>query len=462
MNGASGLVIGIDLATSGARVHVVDLEDGGELLRVAAPLPEPRLERGVRVQDAAYATVALELLGRAMTALGARRGEVRAVCITGTSGTVVPVDSDGRPTGAAVLYNDTSTAGLERVIAEAGVTRPAGMLARIGGLVAGGDVTRIASTADVVAAALLGRAVPIDVSHALKAAIDPVLPDWDAVALEAGGIDRTVLPGIVASGTVLGEVAGGPLPEGTLVIAGMTDGCTSQIATGAVGLGSSVGVLGTTLVLKAVASAEVIDTGRGVYSHRSPDGLWWSGGASNVGSASLAALVPSSIGREQESDREAWAAGPAAVALYPLPAVGERFPWAEAAAKATWVGTEPRAEPERMRAVLEGVALVERWGLEVLADRGVAPGTHTVSGGAAASTVWNTLRASALGRPVRVALTRDSGFGAAVLAAAAVTGEPLHALAARFARLGAEIEPDPALVDGLDDRYHALREAIDR
>lgn len=460
MSGDGGLVVGIDLATAGARVHVVDLADGAELVRVSAPLPPPRVHRGVRVQDAAYATVAFELLERAIAELGARRGEVRAMSVTGTSGTVVPVDDQGRPSGVAVLYNDTSAAAIERDVVAAGVTRPAGMLARIGGLVAGGGVVRIASTADVVTAALLGRAVPIDASHALKAAIDPARPEWDAVAIAAAAIDPSVLPPIVAPGSVLGQVGAGPLPAGTLVVAGMTDGCTSQIATGAVGLGSSVGVLGTTLVLKAAASSELIDTARGVYSHRSPDGVWWPGGASNVGSASLAALVPSSVGREQESDREAWLSGPSAAAVYPLPAVGERFPWADAAARASWIGPEPASEPQRVRAVLEGVALVERWGIEVLADGGVPAATHIVSGGAAASTVWNTLRASALGRPVRVALTRDSGFGAAVLAAAAVTGESLDSVARRFARLGAEIEPDATLVEGLDARYRALRAAL--
>lgn len=455
------VAVGVDLATAGARAHAVDVASGVVLARVSADLPAPVVDGPSRRQDPRYAEVAAGLLEALAARLGGRVGEVGAIAVTGTSGTVVPVDSRGRPVGAAVLYNDGTTADAERALAAHGIRRPTGMLVRIAAVLGAAPAgAGVASTAGVVAAALVGASVPMDTSHALKAAIDPAAQRWDDAALQAAGVDAARLPALVAPGAVLGEVAIGPF-AGALVVAGMTDGCTSQIATGAVGVGDSVGVLGTTLVLKAGAAHEVLDAERGIYSHLAPDGVWLPGGASNVGAGSLAALVPGAVGREREFDvRAAEVAG--RVACYPLPFRGERFPWRDAAATAVAVGADwgDLSDAEAYRAVLEGVALVERWSLDVLAGAGVASRRHVLSGGASASARWNGIRAAALGRSVQVAATRDSGFGAAVLAASALRGEPLSVVAAQLAGTGEQVDPDPALARELDRRYAELRAAI--
>lgn len=459
--GADGIVLGIDLATAGVRVHAVQIADGTELARVSADLPAPRTVSGVLEQDPRYAEVALRLLAEVAQVLGGRTAEVRGIAVTGTSGTVVPVDRVGVAVGPAVMYNDASTSSGERALADAGVARPAAMLARIAGVLDRSvEAARVASPADVVTAALIGGSVPMDTSHALKAAVDPAARTWDAEALLVAGVDRGRLPALVAPGSALGAVAAGPF-RGAVVVAGMTDGCTSQIATGAVGVGDTVGILGTTLVLKAGAGADVVDIGRGVYSHLSPDEVWLPGGASNVGAGSLAALVPDAAG-PRVWQRLAASTSPSRIAVYPLPRVGERFPVADAELTLTAVGGDwPPGRADAVRAIIEGVALVERWSLDVLADLGVASDRHVLSGGASASTLWSTVRASALGRTVRVAESRDSGFGAAVLAASAVTGQTLALTAHRMAQAGTEIEPDAALTAHLDERYAALRAAID-
>lgn len=454
------VAVGIDLATAGARAHALDVVSGAVLARVSAALPAPVVEGPSRRQGPRYAEVAAGLLEELAARLGARAGDVGAISVTGTSGTVVPVDSRGRPVGAAVLYNDGTTADAERALAADGIRRPAGMLARIAAVLGAAPAgVGAASTADVVAAALVGASVPMDTSHALKAAIDPAAGRWDDAALQAAGVDAARLPALVAPGAVLGEVGIGPF-AGALVVAGMTDGCTSQIATGAVGVGDSVGVLGTTLVLKAGAAHEVLDTARGIYSHLAPDGVWLPGGASNVGAASLAAIVPAAAGRETEFDRDAVELRGGAAA-YPLPFRGERFPWRDATATAVIVGRgwDDLTPVEAYRVVLEGVALVERWALEELAGVGVGSHRHVLSGGASASALWNGIRASALGRSVQVAATRDSGFGAAVLAASVLRGEPLSAVAAQLAGPGTQVDPDPVLARELDRRYAELRAA---
>jgi xylulokinase len=104
-----------------------------------------------------------------------------------------------------------------------------------------------------------------------------------------------------------------------------------------------------------------------VYSHLAPDGRFWPGGASNVG----AGLVGEEFGSADldQLQRQAAALGPAPAIRYPLPGVGERFPFRHPAAVGFQLGqaTTPAAA---FRTLLEGVAFAERLGLEALADSG--------------------------------------------------------------------------------------------
>ncbi|WP_296194404.1 FGGY-family carbohydrate kinase [uncultured Microbacterium sp.] len=455
----SSIAVGIDLATASARAHAVRVDTGDVLAIAERALPAPRVEGGVRVQAADYASAAAGVLEQLAADLGARGGEVAAISVTGTSGTVVPVGPDGAARGDAIMYDDASTAALDRVLAESGVSGSVSMLPRMqAALARAPEATSIASTADVVLAWLAGHAVPIDSSHALKAGIDPAARRWNTAAAETIGLDTAVLPEIVRPGAVLGEAVRGPFP-GALLVAGMTDGCTSQIATGAVGPGASVGILGTTLVWKTGLATLPAQLPDGVYAHLSPDGVWWPGAASNVGGGALAALVPDFPGWDDAAE-QAIAHAPAVAPVYPLAAARERFPARDAqAAFATTRGLAGLDAATRARAVLEGVALVERWGLDVLGATDASE--HVVSGGGTRSALWNRTRASALGRPVRIARTRDSGFGAAVLATTAITHESLADAASRLSRSDAVVDPDPDLARVLADHYAALRAELD-
>src|SRR3546814_8669540 len=63
----------------------------------------------------------------------------------------------------------------------------------------------------------------------------------------------------------------------------MTDGCASQVASGAVSPGTWNTTIGTTLVVKGVTRQSLNDPEGRFYSHRHPDGYWMPGGASNTG-----------------------------------------------------------------------------------------------------------------------------------------------------------------------------------
>jgi sugar (pentulose or hexulose) kinase len=461
------IVLGIDLATADVRVQAFDVETGETILERRRTL-EVTGSGGMRTQPARHGEWARELVKEVAGRLGPRAREIRALCITGTSGTVVPVDAAGAPVGDAVLYDDPRGLAQLRALAEAGLDRrPSVALARAAWMHAESPASRYVFTPDVVVAILAGRLLPSDTSHALKSGIDPVAGKWDLEALATVNLPPESMPDLVAPGQVIGEVAHPSalgLPDGVLIVSGMTDGSTGQIATGAVVEGDTVGVLGTTLVLKAVSRRDVVDGAAGIYSHVAPDGLFWPGGASNTGAGVLrtgptAALDPAAHAAEIA------AFGSADSVSYPLARPGERFPVVSADFTGFSVaidGTD-RADAEpiaRLRAVYEGVAFVERLGLERLSALGVERGPHYLAGGTATSEVWNRIRATVLGRPVIVSAGAGSARGAAVIAAWAIGSEPLSVVARRFSSARLTVDPASALIEAMEERYRVFLDTL--
>jgi sugar (pentulose or hexulose) kinase len=461
------IVLGVDLATADVRVQAVDVETGDALTERRRPL-EVTGEGGHRTQRPLYGVLARELIAQVAVDLGARAREVRALSVTGTSGTVVPVDAAGTPTGDAVLYDDPRGDRELRLLTDAGLgVRPSAALARAAWMHRAAPAAHYVFTPDVVVASLASRLLPSDTSHALKSGIDPVAAAWDLAALAAVGLPVERMPALARPGVVIGEVADPAalgLPAGVAIVSGMTDGSTGQLATGAVAEGDTVGVLGTTLVLKAVSTRDVADGGAGIYSHVAPDGLFWAGGASNTGAGVLRAGA--TAGHDPADHTPAIeAVGPSPTVSYPLARPGERFPVSSKAFPGFTVDLQgvphDDADPiARFRTVYEGVAFVERMGLERLRELGVPEGRHHVSGGAAASDLWNRIRASALGRAVTVSAGAGSARGAAVLAAWAIGDETLAAIARRFSGARFEVDPDVRLTEALEQRYRVFRAAL--
>src|SRR5690606_9376996 len=98
----TGLAIGIDVGTSGARVLAMDA--GFETVARS----ESRMDaHGTDSRDPFVWRAAVE------TALSALLSQVdpaavRAIAVDGTSGTILAVDGAGTPQAAAMMYNDRS------------------------------------------------------------------------------------------------------------------------------------------------------------------------------------------------------------------------------------------------------------------------------------------------------------------------------------------------------------------
>lgn len=452
------IVLGLDLATATARIIAIGLESGATLFEAASPLAPPTTTRpGYSEQRANYAQVALDLIGRAVNGLGTAAAGIGALSITGTSGTVVPCDESGTPVGPALMYNDQRAVHETALIAEHGANGPTGALARIGWLERHAPAAHYLATPDTVHAALAGELLPGDTSHALKAGIDVDSGSWDAALLAVLDIAPAKMLALVQPGTRIGVIGAElattlGLSPGVGIIAGMTDGCTAQIGAGAVREGDVVGVLGTTLVLKSVAAIPINTPDFVIYSHRSPDGHYWPGGASNVGAAALSSRFGSSAAELAADNREAELHGVARAITYPLSGTGERFPFASLSAEYFSIGGDG-SRADTYRSIMEGTAFIERLGVERLRRLGVEPRRFLATGGGSSSALWNTLRATVLGATIHRPESHNSAFGAALIAATALSGETLAGICARMVITNASFDPDPTQTDALEANY---------
>ncbi|WP_369246598.1 FGGY-family carbohydrate kinase [Streptomyces sp. R41] len=456
--------LGIDLGTQGVRVLAVT-GAGRVLGSGAAPLTGrragPRHEQGAGDWWGAVCAASRAALG------SLDRVRIGGLAVCATSGTVLLTDDAGRPLTPGLMYDDG------RAAAEGRRARAAGLFVQNGWglpkalwLVRECGGARLAHQADVITARLTGHPTPTDSSHALKTAYDLERDTWPYAALAELGLPEDLLPEVVRPGTRLGEVCAAAaertgIPAGTPVIAGMTDGCAAQIASGALREGSWNSVLGTTLVLKGAAAQPVRDATGVVYNHLAPDGSWLPGGASSVGAGALAAYFPHAS--PAAMDKAAPAHEPASVLAYPLTSPGERFPFLAPDATAFVLG-EPASDADLWAALLQGVGLAERLCLDYLHHLG-APldGPLTFTGGAARSPYWNQLRADILGRPARVPEQTEPALGMAVLAAYGTgAARTLADAAEAMVRLRTVLEPRPARTALFADPYARFVDELER
>lgn len=468
--------LGLDLGTQSGRALAVSAS--GELVgqgsrRLASRRDGPRHEQ---VPEAWWQALAASCRDAVR---GLDPTSIRGTALCGTSGTILLVDADsGEPLTPGLMYDDT------RAVAEAGRVQEAGgeLWAELGYRIPPTwalpklvwlvqehrDLlprARLAHQPDLVTRRLVGREVPADTSHALKTGYDLLHDTWPREVLAKLGVSEDLLPEVVLAGSRLGTVCAAAaaetgIPEGTPVVAGMTDGCAAQLGAGALHVGSWNSVLGTTLVLKGVTPELLKDPNGVVYSHRSPDGGWLPGGASNTGAGVLTKEFPDRDLDElgaRAAERE-----PASVVTYPLAGQGERFPFTAPEAEGFALG-EPADEADHFASLLQGVAFIERLCFDYLDLLGASIGGElSFTGGGARSRYWCQLRADVLDRPVRLLDNAEGALGMAALAAASVRGMSAADAAAELVRVREVIAPRPDRVPRFRAPYLRLVDELER
>src|SRR5699024_3850428 len=116
-----------------------------------------------------------------------------------------------------------------------------------------------------------------DPTNALKSGYDVEKDSWPDYIFKELKIKPSWLPRVVPTGTPIGRIRkqwsrAFSLPEELQVVSGSTDGCASQVASGAVEPGAWNTTLGTTMVIKGITRKAIQDPLGRIYSHRHPQG----------------------------------------------------------------------------------------------------------------------------------------------------------------------------------------------
>lgn len=406
--------LGIDFGTGGARAAVID-EAGNTLAE------ERELFAGDSSPEA-WRFALFDLIGRLPASL---RGNLQAIAIDGTSGTVLLCREDNEPAAGPLMYDDTrakAEAGRLSRIAPPGhvVLSPASSLAKLLWFAGQPDYGRarfFLHQADWLASLLHGRPGVSDYHNCLKLGYDPArgaYPEWLRNLPVAPLLPHVVAPG-VAIAPVLPEIARRfDLPAGCLVRAGTTDSIAAFIASGARRPGQAVTSLGSTLVLKLLSTTRVEASQYGVYSHRLGN-LWLAGGASNTGGTVLRQFFTDA--QLETLSARIDPSRPSGLDYYPLPARGERFPVNDPEFPPR-LSPRPENNVQFLHGLLEGIARIEAEGYRLLRRLGASPLESVLTaGGGARNPVWTAIRAKQLGVPVYTSDHTEACYGAALLAA---------------------------------------------
>jgi len=474
------IVIGIDLGTQGARALAVDLS--GQVLAsgaqsfgrsaLAAVAPGWFEQSPCSWREAVFGA-----LHEAVAALGPASRHVRAISACGTSGTLCLVDAQGRSVRDAIMYSDARAS--DEAAACADVWQP--WVDKVGFAISTSfalprllwvqrhephlyaQARWALSPADLVLAWLTGRWGISDWCNMLKSGYDTVSCVWPQQVFAALQVDERLLPAVQAPGANIGRLlpavaADLGLPQEVVAVSGATDGTASQLASGAAAPGAWNTTIGTTLVVKGVSQELVVDPAGRVYCHRHPDGHHWlPGGASSTGGDCLSQR----FGAKDLSalDATALAHSPTPLTVYPLVRRGERFPFVRPDAEGFVLGAADSLA-EHYAAHLEGIACVERLAYETLAELGAPVGdTIYTAGGGVRGAALSQLRADITGRTLCVAAVPEAAMGAAILAAAAITGHGVGETVAAMVHIDHTVAPRPHMRERYDQLYARFRSA---
>lgn len=465
---AAPYFLGIDIGTQGARVVLLDA--AGEVAAHAEqdfPLSEAsRVE-----QSPEWWWSACKDCIRKLTTDEVHRQafqELLSIGVTSTSGTMIPLDAENQPLHNALMYSDKRSAEHAAECSKAAIeNHNKGMtafnsssgLAKMVWFVETypEKASRIAKwihAADYITGKLSGKWGITDYTNAFKSGYDVESYEWPEYLYTKLPLKKDWLPQVLPSGAVIGEIGAAVakelgLSESILITTGVTDGCASQIASGAVKPGEWNTTIGTTMVIKGVTRKEIIDPEGRIYSHRHPEGYWMPGGASNTG----ADWVTNEFG-DQLADYTAAAEKliPTQWISYPLRQQGERFPMMAPNAR----GFEPEGlNPEqKFTANMEGVAYLERYAFDLIREfTGEDMLAVYTAGGGSNSDVWLKIRSNVLNLPIYKMKYVSGAVGAAILAASNTYFNTLTEAVEALVTIEKEVLPDPALAQQYQINY---------
>ncbi len=460
--------IGIDIGTQGVRVVLVD--ERGQQLSVKEEVfllnNNSREQQSPELWWQCCKRLIPAVLAEAQNSI--LLTNIKAVAVTSTSGTIIPLGHDYNPLHAAIMYSDPRSGkeaefckevaakevkeGYTAFNSSSGLPKMRWYLAHFHEKA--GEIYKFIHASDFITGRLCGEYGVTDYTNALKSGYNLHQNQWPSYISQDIGIRKDWLQLVKPSGEPLGTlipklaVEWGLSPE-VIITTGMTDGCASQVASGAVCPGQWNTTIGTTMVIKGVTRQEVIDPTGAIYNHRHPAGYWMPGGASNTGADWVSRLFANEDLRKMEEMTAA--AIPTEDIAWPLLQQGERFPFFAPQATGFWTNN---GTVETFAACMEGVAFIERLAYErIIQLSGEQISAVFTAGGASNSETWMRIRSSVTNRPVYKMKNVSGAAGAAILAASRTHYQDLQEAAHAMVSPEKTIMPEEKLVQRYEEKY---------
>ena len=431
------VTVGLDIGTTSVKAVAADA-DGRVVARARIPhrlhIPAPsRMEH-----DATQAW--RRGPRRALAALGQPRA--RALCVAAMVPSMTAVDRRGIPRAPGLLYGD------ERGRTESGANPAASgeALAFLKWLATEVPDARGYWPAQAVANFALSGEPALDTGSAFTT--HPLFTglEWDAAVLDDAGVRADQLPRTANMDEAVGKVGDALLSAGTI------DALGEQLVAGADAEGDVLVILGTTLIVWAATTEWRDVPGLWTIPHTSP-GLTFIGGASNAGGLFLNwALALAGRGRG--------AVDPKRVPVWlPYPR-GERTPYHDPHRRALLHALDLTHDAAAVRrAAYEASGFAARHHLDLAAT---SPRRIVATGGGVRVAEWVQALADCTGLPVDVVAVPEGGaLGAAFIARVTAGLESSMTDGARWARTSHRVEPDPAWVRAVEERYAQYRALAD-
>ena len=463
----SAYFIGIDVGTQGARAVLVD--EQGEVIATGAK--KFSLDKGFREEQSPeiWWTDCCIIIDEIIDSLDSSfdKESILAISVTSTSGTIIPIDKNNKPLHKAIMYSDPRSDmqgkqiralaiqknpnGYTGFSASSGISKILWYLENYPEQVS--HISHFIHASDYIVGQLCGNFSTTDYTNVLKTGYDLEALQWPEYLTLDLGIKKAWLQNVVPSGTVIGKLHSDLANKWGLnridVVVGITDGCASQMSSGAVSLGDWNTTIGTTLVVKGVTKNPVVDKLGRLYSHRHPEGYWMPGGASNTGADWISLDFQTDLGLLSEKASKLVPTGKIA---WPLKQEGERYPIFSSEARA--IVPEVSSMEELFAANMEGVAFIERLAYEIIEDlSGEKIDKVYTAGGGSNSDLWLKIRASVLNIPIYKCKEASGALGAAIMAASNTFYTSLTAAAKQMTKVDKVVLPDISLVEKYEQQY---------
>ena len=309
---------------------------------------------------------------------------------------------------------------------------------------------------------------------------DLVKGGWSDELVKAAGLERGMLPEIIPSTGIVGELtreAAGEigLRPGIPVAAGAGDGMCAGVGAGSVAPGLAYNYLGSSSWIATTSTEPLHDPMKRTFTwaHAVP-GTFHPTGTMQTAAASYAWLKRE-VCREETARAEAAgkspyefmnetasASPPGANGLIYLPyLLGERTPRWNPLARGGFVGlamTHTRADI--VRSVLEGVSMNLAVIVDIFRSRGSAIDGITVIGGGAKGELWRRIMADVYEVEIRRPnhLEEATSIGAAIIGGVAAGVYKDFSVVNQFFRIVDSVKPDPAT----RDMYRAKKKLFDK